>query len=176
MRKITLTVLLIFVFSALYSKTFPLPAGVNENGEIVVENAKGAVEDRIHFDNQTDVRLKVIISGRYKKKDKTVTIATDSIGAHDTKYITTSYEDDLDDFSSFIISIEGGKIISYTAETAWSDLYFYITETDVKPAQSNNGQSSYSAADEILKWKELLDKGVITQEQFDAKKNQLLGL
>lgn len=33
-----------------------------------------------------------------------------------------------------------------------------------------------SAADEIKKFKDLLDSGIITQEEFDAKKKQLLGL
>lgn len=33
-----------------------------------------------------------------------------------------------------------------------------------------------SAADELMKFKELLDAGVLTQEEFDAKKKQLLGL
>ncbi|MBQ4268398.1 MAG: SHOCT domain-containing protein [Clostridia bacterium] len=33
-----------------------------------------------------------------------------------------------------------------------------------------------SPADELKKYKELLDCGVITQEEFDAKKKQLLGL
>ena len=33
-----------------------------------------------------------------------------------------------------------------------------------------------SNADELRKYKELLDMGVITQEEFDAKKKQLLGL
>lgn len=33
-----------------------------------------------------------------------------------------------------------------------------------------------SQADELGKYKDLLDKGVITQEEFDAKKKQLLGL
>jgi hypothetical protein len=36
--------------------------------------------------------------------------------------------------------------------------------------------SSSNAADEILKFKSLLDAGVITQEEFEAKKKQLLGL
>ena len=36
--------------------------------------------------------------------------------------------------------------------------------------------ASTSNADEIKKYKELLDMGVITQEEFDAKKKQLLGL
>lgn len=33
-----------------------------------------------------------------------------------------------------------------------------------------------SVADELKKYKELLDSGIITQEEFDAKKKQLLGL
>lgn len=35
---------------------------------------------------------------------------------------------------------------------------------------------SKSDADELRKYKDLLDSGVITQEEFDAKKKQLLGL
>jgi len=41
--------------------------------------------------------------------------------------------------------------------------------TPVNPIASSN-------ADEIKKYKELLDSGIITQEEFDAKKKQLLGL
>ena len=37
-------------------------------------------------------------------------------------------------------------------------------------------QQAVSTADELKKFKELLDMGVITQEEFDAKKKQLLGL
>lgn len=33
-----------------------------------------------------------------------------------------------------------------------------------------------SSADELKKYKDLLDSGVISQEEFDAKKKQLLGL
>ena len=35
---------------------------------------------------------------------------------------------------------------------------------------------SDSTADEIRKFKELLDDGIITQEEFNVKKKQLLGL
>jgi len=35
---------------------------------------------------------------------------------------------------------------------------------------------SVSCADEIVKFKNLLDQGIITQEEFDAKKKELLGL
>ena len=37
-------------------------------------------------------------------------------------------------------------------------------------------EAPQSSADELKKYKELLDGGVITQEEFDAKKKQLLGL
>lgn len=40
------------------------------------------------------------------------------------------------------------------------------------PVQTSN----QSNADEMKKYKELLDSGVISQEEFDAKKKQLLGL
>ena len=39
-----------------------------------------------------------------------------------------------------------------------------------------NTDSSSSNADELKKYKDLLDSGIITQEEFDAKKKELLGL
>ncbi len=42
--------------------------------------------------------------------------------------------------------------------------------------ENNNNAATLSNADEILKYKRLLDEGIITQEEFDAKKKQLLGL
>lgn len=41
---------------------------------------------------------------------------------------------------------------------------------------NNTDAGSISPADEIKKYKELLDEGTITQEEFEAKKKQLLGL
>lgn len=45
-----------------------------------------------------------------------------------------------------------------------------------KESNKHTAENQYSAADEIEKFKGLLDKGIITQEEFDAKKKQLLGL
>lgn len=42
-----------------------------------------------------------------------------------------------------------------------------------KPKQHSVNQ--VSAADELIKFKGLLDQGVITQEEFDKKKKELLG-
>jgi len=41
---------------------------------------------------------------------------------------------------------------------------------------TGDSSGSKSAADELKELKELLDAGIITQEEFDAKKKELLGL
>ena len=54
-----------------------------------------------------------------------------------------------------------------------------LTDEEFKKLSAENTQASaptISNADELKKYKELLDMGIITQEEFDAKKKQLLGL
>ena len=51
-----------------------------------------------------------------------------------------------------------------------------VQETPTPVQQAVPQPAAASAADEILKFKQLLDMGAITQEEFEAKKKQLLGL
>ena len=54
-----------------------------------------------------------------------------------------------------------------------------LSEEELKAEKAKKAQGAFapvSAADELKKFKSLLDEGVITQEEFDAKKKQLLGL
>jgi len=51
-----------------------------------------------------------------------------------------------------------------------------ITESDIKEMQNGSAIGAISPADEIRKFKDLLDEGIITQEEFDTKKKQLLGM
>ena len=54
-----------------------------------------------------------------------------------------------------------------------------IDELISKHRQSNNNSNvvnQISVADELEKFSNLLEKGIITQEEFDLKKKQLLGL
>lgn len=54
-----------------------------------------------------------------------------------------------------------------------------ISDEEFKKMQTQKNtpqQTTVSAADELKKFKELLDIGAITQEEFDAKKKELLGL
>ena len=51
-----------------------------------------------------------------------------------------------------------------------------IIEETPKVYNAKIVQGSLSNADELKKYKDLLDSGIITQEEFDVKKKQLLGL
>lgn len=58
------------------------------------------------------------------------------------------------------------------------DIYSSLNELIITRQQekANNAPGQGSAVDKLIKYKELLDGGIISQEEFDAKKKQLLGL
>ena len=67
--------------------------------------------------------------------------------------------------------------VSKNSEAA--EIKKYIEKMIRSTREANSSKqivSSISVADEIKKYKELADLGIITQEEFDAKKKQLLGL
>lgn len=67
------------------------------------------------------------------------------------------------------VNKECGKIIYSSIQNVLNKVRGGVTKSAVHSSQA-------SAADEILKYKQLLDSGAITQEEYDAKKKQLLGL
>lgn len=65
----------------------------------------------------------------------------------------------------------------------FQDKLSYETALEIKEYVENYSEApnvtapaNNSSADEIVRFKNLLDQGIITQEEFDAKKRQLLGL
>lgn len=57
------------------------------------------------------------------------------------------------------------------------DIQNYIENLILNKTNSQTATvSTISVADEIKKYKELLDMGAITQDEFECKKKQLLGL
>lgn len=51
-----------------------------------------------------------------------------------------------------------------------------VTQKSKDDNKTTTVTTAFSEADEILKFKKLLDEGIITKEEFDIKKKQLLGL
>ena len=45
-----------------------------------------------------------------------------------------------------------------------------------RPRITSSKEESFSSADELKKYAELKDQGIITEEEFQAKKKQILGL
>lgn len=174
MKKLLPVFLILFSANLAYSwpwSTEAVPTSTNENGDIVVSNEKDDIEDKIRIGNDTNNPLNVIIKGEHKKNGL-IEITTGPIGARDSRYFDSKWTDDLEKFTQFYISIEGGKITKHHAEICSDDLLFHIYETDIVTDNYN----TVSPADELIKWKQLLDMGGITKEEYEAKKKQLLGL
>lgn len=77
------------------------------------------------------------------------------------------------------ISTSSGKIsflLIKNTEDVYKAINGLIINRQEKPTSSTVVHHEQSNADELKKYKELLDNGIITQEEFDAKKKQLLGL
>ncbi|WP_405158817.1 SHOCT domain-containing protein [Paenibacillus sp. FSL H8-0283] len=79
-----------------------------------------------------------------------------------SNYSEKDFVNDMENFKKEVIDIGSGE------EMEWDEL---ISATREEPAKKVE-----SAADEILKFKQLLDLGVITDEEFQKKKNELLNM
>ena len=122
------------------------------------------------------------------------------IAAHTTILGQKTYVKRIDLPIDQIVSIGLGAFSSIEVVTASADrIQFYLLENreevyqtisdaitndsniidiieDIIETNDEENASAVSPADELKKFKELLDMGVITQEEFEAKKKQLLGL
>ena len=77
--------------------------------------------------------------------------------------------------SGFLFNVDKEPVeaVVNAIDQALLDLDKYNRQAQSAPKQVN---STNSSADELTKLKGLLDEGVITQEDFDAKKKEILGL
>lgn len=57
-----------------------------------------------------------------------------------------------------------------------NEIYGVVSNLLMERQRNSGIPVAHSSADELKKYKELLDTGVISQEEFDAKKKQLLNL
>lgn len=73
-------------------------------------------------------------------------------------------------------SVERGGVTYNTAMRSAQECIARLKAVTSAQSDAVNTPGTVSAADEIMKFKNLLDAGVLTQEGFDAKKKQLLGV
>jgi len=104
----------------------------------------------------------------------------------DSKIVLYKYEDIITkgetkhpQLSMFYTSDNMSYYIKFEKSTDWLD---FINRSKILAKGEDNSNSSdesnspISNADELKKFKELLDSGAITQEEYDSKKKELLGL
>ena len=102
---------------------------------------------------------------------KRVDLPLDSVSAVGTSF-----------FKGIAVGTSSGNIVfkgisNYIEiHSAVSNLLINRQKEKLSAEKTSRTEAPRSNADEIKKYKELLDSGVITQEEFDAKKKQLLGL
>lgn len=72
----------------------------------------------------------------------------------------------------FLVTFEDGSSKFYTEKEGSKKYNILIQHVNFE--SSSNESPMISNADELRKFKELLDEGVISQEEFDKKKNELL--
>ncbi len=64
--------------------------------------------------------------------------------------------------------------------TAWFLIFWFVAliwaNTNSSKTVVVNNSEKLSGSDEIVKYKKLLDDGIITEEEFNAKKKQLMGI
>ncbi len=117
----------------------------------------------------TDDALEYNNTKRQKAFDLYKTAATDALlyGPLVAKVEVNMAKDKLEDLDEY-----------YECPKCKSEHIRRITEQELKEIieKKNKSQATISQADELKKFKDLLDSGIITQEEFDAKKKQLLGL
>ena len=78
------------------------------------------------------------------------------------------------------VSTSSGRISFLLMKNA-DDIYNVLNKLMIERQQGKNNTSSNNTTppdvtEQLKKYKELLDSGVITQDEFDAKKKELLGL
>ena len=85
----------------------------------------------------------------------------------------------LGSFNRITVATSSGKVHFWLIENR-NDIHTALTDiigkVQAETTRTQNSGATISSADEMKKYKELLDSGVISQEEFDAKKKQLLGL
>ena len=120
-------------------------------------------------------------------KNQTLTVKEDSIRGTYGKIFKRNIDLPVDSINSIEYVKKSGIVnISTSSQNIHFECLLNAEEISnvinelIKNRQANHGAttiiSNSSAAEELAKFKKLLDEQVITQEEFDAKKKQLLGL
>ena len=155
-----------------------------ENILTEIENVRYAIGCNISIiDNKESLKidfwkLKGKLSGVLVITNKRVIFCNSALGLRQTKEILLPNIQSVDSRDVSFLGV--GKLrIKGITETFMMDVAGKETIEQAKKAiydckEEKNKVNQISNADEIMKFKQLLDEGIITQEEFERKKQELL--
>ena len=150
---------------------------LSKEGMLYIDNNKSKIKNYIKNINQEEEKEKEKEAIRISDlglqiqnllKEKAVKIPASDIDAF-------LKHQDVDEIKEVCESLYQNGKINRTANYR----YFILTDKKKKPKPKKAAAPKSQAVDvkaELKKYKEMLDDGLITQEQYDAKSNKLLGL
>lgn len=126
----------------------------------------------------------LLITGKYFAGEKKfyysdlTTVQYRPAGTITDGYMEFEYPGSRSGNNSNAYSSENSFAFSKNEEAQMREIYQYIDGKIREYKHKGNAPAApaVSAVDEILKYKNLMDMGVITEAEFEAKKKQLLGL
>ncbi len=113
-----------------------------------------------------------IIGGKQK-----VNAVTSEVIKHDNREVCLKYLDQEDVKREVIFGFDANDVLNELIPEKEHSIVNAIKTSQILAAQSPGSiRAEKSVADQIREFSKLKDEGIITQEEFDAKKRQLLGL
>jgi hypothetical protein len=90
-------------------------------------------------------------------------------------YIQFSLPGGKEDTGGLSSAFQDENTITLSGNAAEAEKVVNYINQRLREVKTNKVQATFSPADELRKFKELLDMGIISQQEFDAKKKQLIG-
>lgn len=90
-------------------------------------------------------------------------------------YIQFSLPGGKEDTGGLSSAFQDENTITLSGNAAEAEKVVNYINQRLREVKTNKVQATFSSADELRKFKELLDMGIISQQEFDAKKKQIIG-
>ena len=179
---VTILLWIVFVGSAFSQEVLEL--SVNEQGVALIRNNTLLVKDRVRLSNQTMDKLGILVQGEHITQGN-VTVGKAIVPSGAELIMKTVYEDSLSLFSQFEVYVEPGELVHCQAWTSRHDLNFAIYETrESQPFPEEVAKQEYDGTpnqpkndteEKLMQLKWWLDAGIITSEEFYARRKEIIG-
>ena len=172
---------------------------IREQSREFIEKREKEFQEKLERDPKYQLKKNITASDSIPGKEVTTVLGmvtgTDSynpaglfgegyVGKVGKSYMQITIDNATNKMVDMALSMGADAIISYKTTTSEGGLNMTVVTVtgtavklnDAEEKENKAEQPMIGGADEILKYKALLDSGLITQEEFEFKKKQILGM